>query len=500
MKRIILVSLLTISIVAFLIGYIEISNGETVENKNAFTYSISSFSNDLKEVGSLDLRTQDIVCAISRGLVELDSSNNIVPSLAEGVEIRDDGLEYDFKLRSDIYWSDGSPITAKDIMAFFREIITEESEENIEAVLNVYGAKKFREGYGDFNQNVGITIGEDNIIFRLNSKDDKFIEELTKPQYRVRKNVLLWENIRNSYDDLIYSGNYSISDISEDKIILKRNEKSDKSLSEAINIILNEEEEIAMASFEIGDRDLVINPPKSQLERLSNENKLITTDSNKGLYIIFNENSDSLSIEDKRIIYSKLNKAMEKYQLENNKFIELAEGSYFRQDKDDLLKMQSRKVMLNSNTEEAEVKELVIVAEALTENKEICEYVSNYFLKNTKIDFSYELLTEEEMNSIKDANYYNIALIKGDITGMGNIEDYNKIINLIPNEYREELTKAKNEGERREIFKSLEEELYNNYKILPLAFYNNNIAINSKVKNITFDGHGNIDFYKIGKS
>ena len=134
---------------------------------------------------------------------------------------------------------------------------------------------------------------------------------------------------------------------------------------------------------------------------------------------------------------------MEKYQLENNKFIELAEGSYFRQDKDDLLKMQSRKVMLNSNTEEAEVKELVIVAEALTENKEICEYVSNYFLKNTKIDFSYELLTEEEMNSIKDATYYNIALIKGDITGIGNIEDYNKIINLIPNEYREELTKAK---------------------------------------------------------
>ena len=176
--------------------------------------------------------------------------------------------------------------------------------------------------------------------------------------------MLLWENIKNSYDDLIYSGNYSISDINEDKIILKRNEKSDKSLSEAINIILNEEEEIAMASFEIGDRDLVINPPKSQLERLSNENKLITTDSNKGLYIIFNENSDSLSIEDKRIIYSKLNKAMEKYQLENNKFIELAEGSYFRQDKDDLLKMQSRKVMLNSNTEEAEVKELVIVAEA----------------------------------------------------------------------------------------------------------------------------------------
>ncbi|ASW44121.1 ABC transporter substrate-binding protein [Clostridium isatidis] len=500
MKKIMLISLLTISVVAFLIGFIEISKEEEVENKSTITYSISSFYNNLKEVGSLDIRIQDIICATSKGLVELDSSNNIIPALAEGVEIRDDGLEYDFKLKSDIYWSDGTAITPKDVMAFFREIITEEAEDNIEAVLNVYGAKKFREGYGDFSQDVGISIGEDNIVFRLNSKDDKFIEELTKPQYRVRKNVLLWENIKNSYDDLIYSGNYIIADISEDKLILKRNEKADKSLSESITIILNEEEEIAMASFEVGDRDLVINPPKSQLERLNNENKLITTDSNNGLYIIFNNNSDSLTIEDKKIIYSKLNNAMEKYQLENTKFMELAEGSYFRQDKDDLLKMQSRKVMLNSSNEELKVKSLVIVAEALTENKEICEYISNYFSENTEIDVSYKLLTEEEMNSIKNSNYYNIALIKGDITGMGNTEDYNKIVNLIPDEYGEKLIIAKNEGERREIFKSIEEELYNNYKILPLAFYNNNIAVNSKIKNIIFDGHGNIDYYKIGKS
>lgn len=500
MKKIVLVSLLTISIVAFLIGFIEISKEEKVENKSEITYSIPLFFNNLKEVGSLDTRIQDIICATSKGLVELDSSNNIVPSLAEGVEIRDDGLEYDFKLKSNIYWSDGTPITPKDVMAFFREIITEEAEENIEAILNVYGAKKFREGYGDFSQDVGISIGEDNIVFRLNSKDDKFIEELTKPQYRIRKNVLLWENIKNSYDDLIYSGNYSISNISEDKLMLKRNEKSDKSLSESITIILNEEEEIAMASFEVGARDIVINPPKSQLERLNDENKLITMDSNNGLYVIFNENSDSLSIEDKKIIYSKLNNAMEKYQLENNKFLELAEGSYFRQDKEDLLKMQARKVMLNLNSEETKVKGLVIVAEALTENKEICEYILNYFDENTDIDISYKLLTEEEMSSIKDANYYNIALIKGDITGMGNTEEYNKIINLIPSQYREELTNAKNEGERIEIFKGIEENLYNNYKILPLVFYNNNIAVNSKVKNIVFDGHGNIDFGKIGKS
>ena len=43
-------------------------------------------------------------------------------------------------------------------------------------------------------------------------------------------------------------------------------------------------------------------------------------------------------------------------------------------------------------------------------------------------------------------------------------------------------------------YHTLEDSLFINYNILPLAFYNENIAISDKVSDISIDGNGNIDF------
>lgn len=500
MKKVILLVVSTVLLIGFLLGFIDVVNKKPAENKEVFTYSVSSVPSDFKSAGSLDKRVQDIVCATSRGLVELDASKNIVPSLSESVEVRDNGLEYDFKIKSDIYWSDGSKITPKDIVAFFREILTEEKEENIGALLNIYGAKSFRDGEGSFTENVGIRAGEDNIIFRLNARDEKFINELTKPQYRLRKNVLLWENIKQNYDKLIYSGYYQISEMTITELTLKRNDNVNPKLVESIKIISDEDEELAMAAFEVGGRDMVINPPKSQLSRLSNENRLITLESNKAMYLTFNPNSDTIPIEGKKDIYALLNRAMEKYQLENSMFVELAEGSYFREDKEDLLKLQARKVMSNETTDWNKPDEITLVAEEGTQNKEICEYISNWFKKNTDIYLNYKLITKEEMSSIKDVNYYNIALIQGDSSLSGDSCIYNTLINFLPEKYKNQLLLAKTEGERLNTFSKLEDELFNTYQVLPLVFYNDNIAVNSKIKNMILDGNGNIDYNKVEKS
>lgn len=499
MKKIILLVATIALLIGFLLGFIEVVNQEPIQNKEVFTYSVSNVPIDFKSVGSLDKRIQDIVSATSRGLVELDASKNIVPALSEGVEVRDDGLEYDFKIRSDIYWSDGTKITPKDIVTFFREILTEEEEENIGALLNVYGAKAFRDGTGSFTENVGITSGEDNVVIRLNSKDDKFIEELTSPQYRLRKNVLLWENIRQNYDKLVYSGYYSISDMTMSELTLDRNSSTNKDMVATIKIVSDESEELAMAAFEVGGRDIVINPPKSQLSRLSSENRLLTLESNKAMYLAFNPNNDSIPIEGKKEIYGLLNKAVEQYQLENSMFIELAEGSYFREDKEDLAKLQSRKVMSNSTAEWSKPEKIYLVAEESTQNKEICEYISEWFSNNTDMYLIYNLITKEEIKSVKDVNYYDMALIQGDSNFSGDSSIYNTLVNFLPDKYKDQLLLAKTEGDRLELFSKLEDDLFNTYQVLPLAFYNDNIAINSKIKNMLLDGNGNIDYSKIEK-
>ena len=500
MKKL-LITLVTLGIVViFLIGFIDVSNPKIQNTDNEIIYSVASIPTNFKVVGSLDKRVQDIVTATSRGLVELDENNEIRPSLSESVDVRDDGLEYDFKIRNDIYWSDGNRITPRDIATFFREILPEEKEENIAALLNVYGAKKFRDGEGSFTEDVGITYGEENIVFRLNSKDDKFVQELTTPQYRLRKNVLLWDNLKKNYSELIYSGYYSIEEITMSEISLKKNDKVGADIADKIKITSDDGEEVAMASFEVGGRDIVVNPPKSQLSRLKSEGRLINLKSNRGMYLAFNPKDDILQMQGRKEVYKLVNKALEEYQLENTMYVELAEGSYFRQDKEDLEKLQARKVMSSESQEWVKPKVLHMIAEEGSENKEICDYLVSWFEKNTDIYLIYDLIDENELRSIEKVNYYDMAIIQGSLILSNEDSIYNNLVSFLDEKNKGNLQLAKTEGERQENFLKIEEDLYNNYRILPLVFYNDNIAINKKVKNLILDGNGNINFSKIQKS
>ena len=199
MKKIILTISISIITIIILLSFIDRTPKQVSNNTADIVYSINSIPTNLKSIGDLDKRQQDIVCATSKGLVEMDSEGNIQPSLAESYEINEDGLEYVFKVRGDVYWSNGDKITPEDIVSFFRQVITEDNE--ISALLNVYGVKDYLESDKSFSEAVAITYDENSIKIRLNSKDDGFIEELTKPQYRVRKGVLLWEDIALNYKD-----------------------------------------------------------------------------------------------------------------------------------------------------------------------------------------------------------------------------------------------------------------------------------------------------------
>ena len=91
--------IISIIIVIFLLGFIDINEKSAEKSDAELIYSINYISDDLKSVGNLDKRQQDIICATSIGLIEIDSKGEILPSLAEGVEILDEGIEYNFKIR-----------------------------------------------------------------------------------------------------------------------------------------------------------------------------------------------------------------------------------------------------------------------------------------------------------------------------------------------------------------------------------------------------------------
>ena len=185
MKKIIAPLIIGIFIVIFVLGFVEVDNTDTSVSSDTIVYSVTSIANNLEKVTGLSKREEDIICATSKGLIKKNSKGEIVSELAKEINVKDDGIEYEFILNDNIYWSNGDKITPDDIKGFFKELIKSEDEENIKALLDVYGAKAFRDGEGSFDKGVAITTGDNSIKIRLNKKNDEFLDDLTKPQYRI---------------------------------------------------------------------------------------------------------------------------------------------------------------------------------------------------------------------------------------------------------------------------------------------------------------------------
>lgn len=59
---------------------------------------------------------RDLAALTYAGLMRVNAEGDIVPSLAEGYTVSEDGREYVFTIRTDARFSDGSPVTAEDVV------------------------------------------------------------------------------------------------------------------------------------------------------------------------------------------------------------------------------------------------------------------------------------------------------------------------------------------------------------------------------------------------
>ena len=105
-----------------------------------------------------------------------------------------------------------------------------------------------------------------------------------------------------------------------------------------------------------------------------------------------------------------ISKAIEEYQNKNDLLLELAECSYFREDKDDLTKLQSRNVMVNFKSDVEMPSKIVLVAKESLQNKDITDYLTAWFKENTDITLVCNLLTEDDMNLISEKNVIRMIL------------------------------------------------------------------------------------------
>lgn len=497
MKKYFIIIFITILTVVLCICFIDKNDSSLVNSKveNSIMYGVEEIPNDLSTVSNLNSSDMDIICFTSKGLVCKNEENKVIPSLASEYVVSNDGIQYEFKIRDDICWSDGSKITCDDIKEYFRQLIKEEKEENITSLLNIYGARNYKEGKGTFDKSVAIKVRDNSIIIRLNKKDSSFLEELTKPQYRIRKYLVLWKDIRKNYKSLVFSGDYKIESMDENIAVLKNNNDNEKGI-QSINIIRDSSTEQSMAAYEVGERDIVINPPESELNKLSEAKKLITVPENLGVYLVINNHSGNIPLNGRREIYSNVYNAIVKYQSSNSNEFNVAEGCYFRENQNNLNLIQARKVNSNKKGEWSAPSILTIIAEDNKINRTVCRAIKDWFAENTKITVKYNLATDEEFNDYELTQKYDMILVDNKADYKDKEAFYTNFEKYLNETDRNLLEKNRINDYYGEYY-SLEESLFSNYNILPLCFKNKNIALSDKVSSINFDGNGNLNFSDI---
>ena len=163
------------------------------------------------------------------GLTGIDpETNEVVPELAEALPTsRVNHTIYKVKLRRDVKWTNGEPVTADDVVrAITRNLDTVTNSPNVKDLFVIKNAELFHRGELGENEDLGLYVHDDYTIdFTLERPTPSFPALLSLPVYRPlpqsfsdhKKNVRLTK-------DIVTNGPYVITFYEDEGVALKKNE------------------------------------------------------------------------------------------------------------------------------------------------------------------------------------------------------------------------------------------------------------------------------------
>ncbi len=144
-----------------------------------------------------DLDSHWLVYEIFSGLTKVDAErdNRVAPDLAQSFEVDPSGLRYEFTLRQDLKFSDGSPVTASDFKWSWERALhpRTSSPRAIEVLGQIDGANEIAKGLR--SELSGVTVVDDRLLqITLVQPHSGFSAALADPVAFVlkRENVMNW--------------------------------------------------------------------------------------------------------------------------------------------------------------------------------------------------------------------------------------------------------------------------------------------------------------------
>lgn len=274
-----------ILVLSFILMLVLAACGKEDEEANVLKMAMGADPTTFDPAMNGDFLTSALIRNLYDGLVRLDENDNPVESVAEKINISEDGLTYTFELRES-EWSNGDPVTAEDFKYSWMRILNPDTgSTNADIFFLIKNAKKYYEGEATAEE-VGIVADGLTLTVELEYPAPYFLELATGSHYVPlnKKVVEADERWADNPEKYVSNGPFKLDSYKiKDEVVFKKNEKywdADKVELEKVSFVIIEDKNTAMNMFNTNKLNWIGSPlgglPGDAIPELSKEGKIET--------------------------------------------------------------------------------------------------------------------------------------------------------------------------------------------------------------------------------
>ncbi|HET9853189.1 MAG TPA: peptide ABC transporter substrate-binding protein [Candidatus Limnocylindrales bacterium] len=176
--------------------------------------------------GQGDITTAAVTAQIHETLTIYDAARQIQPALASSWDVAADGREVVFHLRPGLTFSDGTALTAEDVVGSWLRLIDPDSPSPLAALMiDVKGARAHLLRQSTDPAEVGLRASDLDVQVELERPGADFPAIVSAPIFAVVPPAV-WRDGRDAFGpDQPVSGGYEVASVSSNEIVLQRNER-----------------------------------------------------------------------------------------------------------------------------------------------------------------------------------------------------------------------------------------------------------------------------------
>lgn len=254
------------------------ANASTSKTADVLTVDNQDDAPTIDPAMSRDATSSRVINDLFEGLVSFDQSNNSIPGLAEKWDISPDGKTYTFHLRDGLKFSDGSPITADDVVFSWQRLANPKTGSPYSNLaFNVVNGKEIVEGKKPVTDLAVKAIDKQTVEIKLVNPNSAFLQICAMPNTAVVSKTAVekfgekWTDPKN----MVTSGAYNISEwVVKGHMMLGKN----PNYYDAANVSINKvnflpiiDQSSSFNQYKTGEVDITYSVPVDQYKKIKDQ-------------------------------------------------------------------------------------------------------------------------------------------------------------------------------------------------------------------------------------